>query len=106
MPTPNPVDWNAPSWTDAISRSLAATAKSRIVIPRGIDHIGSNTITVPVIAPARLAYANDVEQSTVHIYVDVDVDDEHVNDNAAVVRLLEAGGATLGSLEDQMIFRG
>jgi hypothetical protein len=107
MPTPNPIDWNAQSWTDALNRSLAANARCRSIIPKGIEQIGANTVTVPVLKTGdSLEYDNDKAQSTLHIYVKIVVDDQHVSDSVAVMRLIEAGGAALGAREDHGILHG
>ncbi len=92
---------------EAASRSIARTAKCRRVIPKGPQMIGHKSVPVPQIANiAPLQYGTDIVATPIHIWVDVDIDDQHINDEQAVIDLIEASGAQLGRLEDEEIIQG
>jgi uncharacterized linocin/CFP29 family protein len=104
------VGWTDQRWAavqDAASKALARTAKCRSVVPMGPDQIGKKAVAVPKIGgDARLAFDADIIASPVHVFVDIQLDDDHVDDEAAVLRLIEAGAAQLGALEDEEIIQG
>jgi hypothetical protein len=102
--------WTDQRWAavqDAAGKALARTAKCRLVVPLGPDQIGKKAIAVPNIrGGARLAFGPDIIVSPVHVFVDIQLDDDHADDDAAVLRLIEAGAAQLGALEDEEIIQG
>jgi hypothetical protein len=104
------VGWTEQRWTavqEAVDKALARTAKCRQVVPKAADQIGEKAVVVPNIAAgAPLAYGADTIASPVHVYVDVRLDDQHVEDEAAVLRLIEAGASQLGVLEDDEVIQG
>lgn len=104
------VGWTEQRWVavqEATDQALARTAKCRQVVPKGSDQIGEKAVVVPNIgAGAPLAYGPDTIASPVHVYVDVRIDDQHVEDEAAVLRLVEAGASQLGVLEDEEVMQG
>jgi uncharacterized linocin/CFP29 family protein len=104
------VGWTDQRWAavqDAASKGLARTAKCRSVVPMGPDQIGKKAIVVPNIGGGvPLAFGADIIASPVHVSVDIRLDDDHVDDDADVLRLIEAGATQLGALEDEEIIRG
>jgi hypothetical protein len=92
---------------DAADRALARTAKCRQVVPKGPDQIGDKAVVVPnVVAGPPLAYGPDTVASPVQLFVDVQVDDQHIDHEASVLRLVEAGASQLGILEDVEVIQG
>jgi hypothetical protein len=92
---------------DVINKAIATTAKCRQVVPKGPDMIGSQSVKVSPIAPGiPLAYGADVLLTTVHLFVDLQLDDQRLKDFTSVIRLIEASAAQLGSLEDIEIIQG
>ena len=104
------VGWSDQRWAavqEAVSKALARTAKCRQVIPKGADQIGANTVTVPNVgAGAPIAYGPDILITSVQVYTNANIDDQHIDDERAVLRLVEVSGAALGALEDQEILHG
>jgi uncharacterized linocin/CFP29 family protein len=104
------VGWTDQRWAavqDAASKALARTAKCRSVVPMGPDQIGKRAIVVPNIGGGvPLAFGADIIASPVHVFVDIELDDDHVDDDADVLRLIEAGATQLGALEDEEIIQG
>jgi hypothetical protein len=99
--------WSEARWTavqEAVDKALAQTAKCRQVIPMGPEMIGEKAVIVPTIGNAApLAYNADTIATPVHIYVDVTLDDLHAENEADCLRLIAAGAAQLGMMEDQEI---
>jgi hypothetical protein len=104
------VGWTDARWRavqGALDNLLPRTANCSRVVPRGPDRIGDKAVIVPnIVAGPPLAYGPDVVATPVHLYMDVQLDDGHVDDEQAIIRLIEAGASQLGALEDQEIIRG
>ena len=102
--------WSEERWTiiqGAIERAIARTAKCRQVVPKGPEKIGDKSDVVPQIGGALpFAYAPDIIATPVHIFVNLRLDDQHINDELAVIRLVEASAARLGALEDEEVILG
>jgi hypothetical protein len=110
------VGWTDQRWAavqEVVDSTLAGAAKCRQVIPKAPDQIGSKAVVVPNIpvlaagaAAVPLAFGPDIVMSPVQIYFDVDINDQYIDDEQAVLRLLGAGAANLGALEDLEIIQG
>ena len=100
------VGWTDQRWTaveEAVSKALARTAKCRRVIPIGAEQIGAKGVVIPTIDGPPMKYGEDKVISQNQIYVDVTLDDQHADDEAAVFRLVESAAALLGWLEDSYV---
>jgi len=78
-------------------------------VPKGPDQIGEKAVVVPNIRiemGAPLRYGTNGIATPVHLYVDIQLDDQHVDDEAAILGLIEAGASQLGALEDFEIIHG
>lgn len=104
------VGWTEDRWTavqDKLDTALARTAKCRMVVPRGPDQIGEKAVSIPVIATGPgIKYGADKIASPVHVYVDIELDDQHTDNQEDVFRLVQAGAAELGVREDQELVKG
>lgn len=102
--------WSEERWTTiqgAIERAIARTAKCRQVVPKGPEKIGEKSVVVPQVGGALpFAYDPDIIATPVHIFVNLRLDDQHINDELAVIRLVEASAARLGALEDVEVIQG
>lgn len=104
------LSWSEDRWNktqEAIKQAVARTAKARQVVPTGPEKIGEKSVVVPQInAAAPFAYIADLIASPIWLYVNVDVDDQHIDDENAVNRLVGAAAAQLGALEDIEVVQG
>lgn len=104
--------WTAQRWAtaqDAVEKALARTAKCRRVVPKGPDQIGEKAVIVPnfrIQSGSPLRYGTNGIATPVHLYVNIQLDDQHVDDEAAILGLIEAGASLLGALEDYEIIHG
>ncbi len=102
--------WSEERWTKvkgATEQAVARTAKCRQVVPKGPEQIGEKSVVVPQVRVAPpLGYDADVIATPVHVFVNLQLDDPHVDDELAVIRLVEASAASLGVLEDQEVIQG
>jgi uncharacterized linocin/CFP29 family protein len=102
------VGWTEQRWTaieEATRRALARTAKCRRVIPIGAEQIGTKGVVIPTIEGSPVAYGEDTVISPIWIFVDVTLDDQHADDEAAVFRLVESAAAQLGVREDKYVIQ-
>jgi hypothetical protein len=105
------IDWKDQKFIDAIQKSLADTANCRRLFPQPLNpQPGAvvTSVTVPTMAPGPpLSYGPDQVESTVQVFIDVDVDEQqHAGDMPTVINLIAAGGTALGALEDKTILQG
>jgi uncharacterized linocin/CFP29 family protein len=104
------VGWTDTRWIavqDAVDKALARTSKCRQVVPKEADQIGAKAVVVPNIgAGYPLAYGADTIATPVHVYFDVRLDDDHVDNDEDILRLIHAGASQLGVLEDEEIIHG
>jgi hypothetical protein len=101
------VGWTDQRWTavqDAVNKALARTAKCRQVIPKGADLIGAKTVPVQMVTgkPYEL---KDETTAPVYLSVDLQFDDQHSDDEAAILRLVESSAAELGKMEDETLLK-
>ena len=113
MPAPGReiVGWSDQHWQvvqKAVQKALAGTAKCRQVVPKGPDMIGEKSLVVPNVGAGAvpIAYGADTVATPIQIYVDVTLDDYHAENEADLIRLMNAAAAQLGMLEDQEIVQG
>lgn len=104
------VGWSDERWAavnEAADRALARTAKCRQVVPKGSDQLGDKAVVIPnVVAGPPLAFGPDTVASPIQLFVDVQIDDQHIENEGSVLRLVEAGASQLGVLEDQEVVQG
>jgi hypothetical protein len=104
------VPWTQEQWTaiqEAVDKTLAATAKSRHVVPKGSDSNGEKAVVVPTIqAGPPISYGPDRIVTPVHVYADATLDDQHAAKQADIQRLIETTAALLGGVEDQEVLLG
>ena len=102
------VGWTEQRWTaveESTRKALARTAKCRRVIPIGAEQIGTKGVVIPTIEGSPVAYGADTVISPKWIFVDVTLDDQHADDEAAVFRLVESAAAQLGVREDKYVIQ-
>jgi hypothetical protein len=103
------VGWTDQRWTaveEATRKALARTAKCRRVIPIGAEQIGAKGgVVISTIEGPPVAYGVDKVISPTQIFVEVRLDDQHADDEAAVFRLVESAAAQLGWLEDKYVIQ-
>jgi uncharacterized linocin/CFP29 family protein len=100
------VGWTDQRWTaveEATRKALARTAKCRRVIPIGAEQIGVKGVVIPTIEGPPVAYGVDTVITPMWIFVDLTLDDQHADDEAAVFRLVESAAAQLGFGEDKYV---
>jgi hypothetical protein len=91
----------------AINNALARTAKCRQVIPRGRQKLGERGVVVRTIVPGPpFAFAADTITTPVNIWVGLQIDDLHMEDDSEVIDIIKTAAANLGSIEDVEIVAG
>jgi uncharacterized linocin/CFP29 family protein len=99
------VGWTEQRWAavqEAVNRALARTAKCRQVIPKGPELIGAKTVPVAMVTGTPLELKDDVT-APVALSVPLQFDDQHADDEPAIIRLIESAAAELGKQEDLRI---
>ena len=109
---PEQLGWSDKRWQsvlEAVVSALATTAKCRRAIPKGPPMIGEKAVVVPSIVSTPsglLSYGDDRIETPVQIYSDVELEDQHSESEADLIRLIEAAAALVGSREDMEIVNG
>jgi hypothetical protein len=102
--------WSEQRWNSAqesISRALERTAKCRHVVPKGPKKLGERAANVAQRgAGPPLAFGQDITVSAVHIFADLQIDDQHIDDEEESNRLIGDAAARMGSLEDLEVIQG
>ena len=112
MPAPAELSgWSDERWaavTEAIDRAVAGAAVCRHVVPEAPAPDGGRNISYPAIAAGGPPFvlAPDTVAGPIQIFADLRLDDDHIDDEPAILRLVQTGAAYLGTLEDEEIILG
>src|SRR5262245_10686217 len=96
--------WSEQGWTavpEVIDKAVAQTAKCRQIVPKGPEKIGEQSVIVHQIAatPAggAMMYGPDKVATPVHLFFDLQIDDQRLADEHATEHIMASAAASLGA---------